>query len=37
MGLGAHGVFLAIPIAETLVAAVAVLYFRGGAWKTRIV
>jgi putative MATE family efflux protein len=36
-GLGPDGVYWAITVAETLLAAVAVLVFRRGAWKTRAV
>jgi putative MATE family efflux protein len=36
-GLGPRGVFLAITIAESLIALVGVLYFRRGRWKTRVV
>jgi putative MATE family efflux protein len=35
MGLGANGVFLAITIAESLLAVVGILAFRRGTWKTR--
>jgi Na+-driven multidrug efflux pump len=31
--LGARGVFIAIPIAETLLTALAIIYFRRGRWK----
>ena len=34
-GLGAQGVFLAITIAETLIAVVGILMFRRGRWKTQ--
>jgi putative MATE family efflux protein len=37
LGLGPTGVYWAITIAETVIAIVAVLYFRRGAWKTRTV
>ncbi|MDQ1557930.1 MAG: hypothetical protein QOD32_990 [Pyrinomonadaceae bacterium] len=33
LGLGARGVFMAIPIAETLLTVLAVIYFRRGRWK----
>ena len=36
-GLGPLGVFLAITIAESVVAVVGVLAFRRGRWKTRVV
>lgn len=36
-GLGPRGVFLAITIAESLIAVVGVLWFRKGRWKTRAV
>jgi putative MATE family efflux protein len=36
-GLGPDGVYWAITIAETVIAVVAVLVFRRGAWKTRAV
>ncbi|HZH29853.1 MAG TPA: MATE family efflux transporter [Pyrinomonadaceae bacterium] len=32
-GLGANGVFMAIPIAETLLTILAIIYFRRGRWK----
>ena len=32
-GLGPHGVFLAIPIAETGIAGMSILVFRRGRWK----
>ncbi|MCA1566756.1 MAG: MATE family efflux transporter [Acidobacteria bacterium] len=32
--LGASGVFMAIPIAETLLTVLAIIYFRRGRWKT---
>src|SRR5205085_2854279 len=34
-GLGAQGVFLAITIAESVIAVVAILMFRRGTWKTQ--
>ncbi|MEN3330700.1 MAG: hypothetical protein V7641_65 [Blastocatellia bacterium] len=34
-GLGAHGVFLAITIAESFIAIIGVLMFRRGRWKTQ--
>jgi putative MATE family efflux protein len=37
LGLGAHGVFLAIAIAESLIAVVGLAVFRLGRWKTRTV
>ena len=37
MGLGPTGVYWAITIAETVIAIVAVLFFRRGTWKTRTV
>jgi putative MATE family efflux protein len=37
LGLGVHGVFWAIPIAELMIAAAAVYFFRRGAWKTHMV
>src|SRR4029078_1031566 len=37
LGLGPTGVYWAITIAETVIAVVAVLFFRRGAWKTRTV
>jgi len=36
-GLGPLGVFLAITIAESLVAVVGILVFRRGRWKERVV
>jgi putative MATE family efflux protein len=36
-GYGVHGVFWAIPIAEVMVAAAGVVFFRRGTWKTRMV
>jgi Na+-driven multidrug efflux pump len=33
MGLGALGAFIAIPVAETLIALLAWYYFRKGKWK----
>jgi Na+-driven multidrug efflux pump len=33
LGFGARGVFMAIPIAETLLTVLAVIYFRRGRWK----
>jgi Na+-driven multidrug efflux pump len=33
--LGANGVFIAIPIAETLLTALAIIYFRRGRWKAK--
>jgi Na+-driven multidrug efflux pump len=35
--MGPTGVFLAITIAESLLAVVAVVCFRRGTWKTRVV
>ena len=35
VGLGARGVFVAIPVAETALTLVAVLVFRRGGWKTQ--
>jgi putative MATE family efflux protein len=35
LGLGAHGVFLAITVAESAIAIVGVLCFRRGRWKSR--
>jgi putative MATE family efflux protein len=37
LGYGPLGVFLAITLAESLLAVVGLLVFRGGAWKTRMV
>jgi putative MATE family efflux protein len=37
LGYGVQGVFWAIPIAEAMVAAAGVCFFRRGAWKTRMV
>jgi putative MATE family efflux protein len=37
LGQGPHGVFLAIPIAESLVTIVGIVVFRRGRWKTRTV
>ncbi|MGI8785541.1 MAG: MATE family efflux transporter [Acidobacteriota bacterium] len=37
MGLGADGVFVAIPIAESALAVVAILAFRRGTWKTQTI
>jgi Na+-driven multidrug efflux pump len=37
LDLGPLGVFLAITIAESVVAVVGVLVFRRGGWKTRVV
>jgi MATE family, multidrug efflux pump len=37
LGLGPTGVYWAITIAESVIAVVAVLFFRRGAWKTRTV
>ncbi len=34
-GLGARGVYIAIPVAETVMTIVAILVFRRGKWKTR--
>lgn len=34
-GLGAGGVFLAVTIAESILALIAIYLFRGGKWKTR--
>ncbi len=36
-GLGPQGVFLAITVAEAVIAVVGVLCFRRGSWKTRVV
>jgi Na+-driven multidrug efflux pump len=36
-GLGPRGVFVAIPLAETLLALAALWVFRRGRWKTRAV
>ncbi|HEY0097740.1 MAG TPA: MATE family efflux transporter [Pyrinomonadaceae bacterium] len=33
--MGARGVFIAIPIAETLLTVLAIIYFRRGRWKAR--
>ncbi|MDQ1589466.1 MAG: hypothetical protein QOG71_93 [Pyrinomonadaceae bacterium] len=33
LGFGARGVFMAIPIAETLLTVLAIIYFRRGRWK----
>ena len=35
LGLGPRGVFMAITVSESLLAVVALLWFRRGAWKTR--
>jgi Na+-driven multidrug efflux pump len=35
LNFGARGVFLAIPIAESLLTIVAIIFFRRGHWKTR--
>jgi putative MATE family efflux protein len=37
LGLGAQGVFWAVPIAEVLIAAAGIVFFRRGTWKTRMV
>jgi len=37
LGHGVQGVFWAIPIAEMMIAAAGVYFFRRGAWKTRMV
>ena len=37
LGLGPNGVYLAITIAESLIALVGVYYFRKGRWKERLV
>jgi putative MATE family efflux protein len=37
LGYGVLGVFWAIPIAEVMIAAAGVYFFRRGAWKTRMV
>jgi len=37
LGMGAHGVFLAITVAESVLAVTGVLCFRRGRWKTRTV
>ena len=34
-GLGAHGVFLAITVAESFIAIIGILMFRRGTWKTQ--
>ena len=34
-GMGAHGVFLAITVAESFIAIIGILMFRRGRWKTR--
>ena len=34
IGLGVTGAFIAIPVAETLIAVVSWIYFRKGRWKT---
>ena len=35
LGLGAFGVFLAVPIAESLLTVLGVIVFRRGRWKQR--
>jgi putative MATE family efflux protein len=37
LGYGAQGVFWAVPIAEVLIAAAGIVFFRRGTWKTRMV
>jgi putative MATE family efflux protein len=37
LGFGAEGVFWAVPIAEVLIAAAGIVFFRRGTWKTRLV
>jgi putative MATE family efflux protein len=37
LGYGAQGVFWAVPIAEMLIAAAGIVFFRRGTWKTRMV
>jgi Na+-driven multidrug efflux pump len=32
-GMGARGVFIAFPVAESLLTIVAIIYFRRGRWK----
>jgi Na+-driven multidrug efflux pump len=37
VGLGPTGVFIAITVAESMIAVVGVLVFRRGRWKTRVI
>jgi Na+-driven multidrug efflux pump len=37
LNMGATGSFIAIPVAETLIAVLAFIYFRKGKWKSVVV